>query len=84
MYLFQRKGIEGRKRERNIVCERYIDQLPLTHPPAGDLACNPGMCPDWESNRLPFSLQGGTQSTEPHQPGHPKWYFRCNEGKSLS
>ena len=20
-------------------------------PPAGDLAVNPGMCPDWESNR---------------------------------
>ena len=20
-------------------------------PPTGDLACNPGMCPDWESNQ---------------------------------
>ena len=25
--------------------------------PTGDLACNPGMCPDWESNRQPFGLQ---------------------------
>ena len=39
-------------------------------PPTGDLACNPGMCPDWESNRLPFVLQASAQSTEPHHPGH--------------
>ena len=38
-------------------------------PPTGDLACNPGMCPDWESNQRPFRSQAGTQSTEPHQPG---------------
>ena len=38
-------------------------------PPTGDLARNPGMCPDWESNRRPFGSQSGTQSTEPHQPG---------------
>ena len=25
--------------------------------PIGDLARNPGMCPDWESNRQPFGLQ---------------------------
>ena len=25
--------------------------------PAGDLACNPGMCPDQESNQRPFGLQ---------------------------
>ena len=38
-------------------------------PPTGDQAHNPGMCPDWESNRRPFGLQACTQSTEPHQPG---------------
>ena len=38
-------------------------------PPTGDLAHNPGMCPDWESNLPPFGFQAGTQSTEPHQPG---------------
>ena len=32
-------------------------------------AHNPGMCPDWESNRQPFGSQAGVQSTEPHQPG---------------
>ena len=25
--------------------------------PNGDLACNRGMCPDWESNWRPFGLQ---------------------------
>ena len=38
-------------------------------PSPGDLACNPGTCPDWESNRRPFGSQAGTQSTEQHQPG---------------
>ena len=37
-------------------------------PPAGDLAHNPGMCPNWESNQGPFGSQAGTQSTEPHLP----------------
>ena len=35
----------------------------------GDLAHNPGMCPDWELNWQPFSLQARAQSTELHQPG---------------
>ena len=38
-------------------------------PPTGDLAFNPGMCPDWESNWQPFGSQAGAQSTEPQQPG---------------
>ena len=38
-------------------------------PFTGDLACNPGMYPDWESNHQPFGSQAGTQSPEPHQPG---------------
>ena len=37
--------------------------------PPGDLAHNPGMCPDCELNRLPFGSQFGAQSSEPHQPG---------------
>ena len=37
--------------------------------PTGDLACNPGMCPYWESNWQPFGSQASTQSTEPYQSG---------------
>ena len=39
--------------------------VPLT----GDLASNPGMYPDWESNWRLFGLQAHPQSTEPHQAG---------------
>ena len=42
----------------------------LLHTPlTGDLSHNPGICLDWESNRLPFNFQASTQSTEPHQLG---------------
>ena len=67
LFILERGGRKEKERERNM-CERNRDQLPLS-PPNGDLVCNPGMCPNWESNQRPFSLQAGTQSTEPHQPG---------------
>ena len=38
-------------------------------PHTGDLAHNPGMCPDLERNQQPFGLQAGTQATEPQEPG---------------
>ena len=58
--LFRERGREGGG--RNIAC--------LSHSPqTGELARNPGMCPDWESNQQPCSSQAGAQSTEPHQPG---------------
>ena len=70
IYLLLKRG-EGKEkeRERNInVWE--INWLAVSHTPwAGDLTRNPGVCPDWESNQWPFSLQAGAQSTEPHQPG---------------
>ena len=44
-----------------------VTALPM--PPTGDLAQNPGLFPDWESNWWPFGLQAGTQSTEQQQPG---------------
>ena len=57
---------EGREKER----ERNNQCVVASHAPStGDLARNPGMCPDWESNHRPFGLQAGTESTEPHQPG---------------
>ena len=37
-------------------------------PPTGDLARNPGMCPDRELNWQPSGSQTGAQSTEPHEP----------------
>ena len=65
-YLFLDRE-EGREKER----ERNINVwLSLTCPRTGDLAHNPGVCPDWESNQRPFGSQARAQSTEPHQPGN--------------
>ena len=48
---------------------REIHRLFAPHtPPTGDLAHNPGMCPNWESNQQPFGSQAGAQSPEPHWP----------------
>ena len=60
MYLFLERG-GGREKHQGVVASCV--------PPTGDLACTPGMCPDWEVNQRPFGSQAGAQSTEPHQPG---------------
>ena len=52
--------MEGREKER----ERNTNVSPT-----GDMARNPGMCPDWESNQQHFGFQASSQSTEHHQPG---------------
>ena len=52
IYLVLERGRE-RERER----EKHQCVVASHVAPEGDLACNPGMCPDWESNRLPFGLQ---------------------------
>ena len=62
--LFLERG-EGRQKER----QKHQCVVASHSPHTGDLACNPGMCPDWASNQRPFGLQAGAQSTEPHQPG---------------
>ena len=62
--LFLERGREGEREGEKHQC---LDASPA--PSTRDLVCNPGMCPDWESNQRPFGLQAGAQSTEPHQPG---------------
>ena len=64
IYLFLERGEEKEKGE-----EKHLCVVASQVPPTGDLACNPGMCTDWESNWRPFSLQARAQFTEPHQPG---------------
>ncbi|KAF6125283.1 hypothetical protein HJG60_009802 [Phyllostomus discolor] len=55
--------------------ERNINVWLSCAPPNGDLAHNPGVCPDWELNWQPFGSQASTQSTEPHQPGQSIFIF---------
>ena len=59
LFIFRERGREGDKHQ--CVVASLV-------PPTRDMAHNPGMCPDWESNQRPFGSQAGTQSTEPHQP----------------
>ena len=68
-YLFLERGRE-KERETNSGLREIHWSVASHMPSTGDLACNPGMCPDWESNQWPFGSQTGTQSTEPHQPGY--------------
>ena len=72
-YLFIFREGEGRETEG----EKQQCVVASQAPPTGDLARNPGMCPDWESNLRTFGLQAGTQSTEPHQPGHILLLMSC-------
>ena len=67
LFIFRERGKEGERREeKHDVQEKQLSVAFLT-PLTGDLACNPGMCPDWELNWQPFSPQASTQSTESHQ-----------------
>ena len=57
----------GREGERE--GEKHQCVVASCAPPTGDLACNPGMYPDWELNWQPLGLQSSAQSTEPQQSG---------------
>ena len=62
LFTFRERRREGEKHQ----CVRDTLIGCLSGTPTGDLACNPGMCPDWEWNQRPFGSQAGTQSTELH------------------
>ena len=72
--LLERREGKEKERERNMDVQEIYRLVASPTPPTGDLVCNPGMCPDWESNWWPFSLQASIQSTEPQQPGL-KYFF---------
>ena len=70
LFIFTQRGREGEREG-----EKHQCVAASRAPPTGDLARNPGMCPDWESNQRPFGVQVGTQSTEPRQPGLFLYFF---------
>ena len=52
VFIFVERGREGEREGEKHQC------VVASHVAAArDLACNPGMCPDWESNLQPFGLQ---------------------------
>ena len=67
LFIFREREREGEREGEKHQC------VVASHlAPTGDLAHNPGMCPDWESNQRCFGSQVGTQSTKPHKPGPMK------------
>ena len=52
LFIFREKGRE-RKREG----EKHQCVVASHITSTGDLACNPGVCPDWELNQQPFASQ---------------------------
>ena len=64
LFIFRQRGREGEREG-----EKHQCVVASCVPPTGDLAHNPGTCPDWELNQWLFGSQASTQSTEPHQPG---------------
>ena len=49
--------------------ERNVGWLTSPCTLTGDQTCNPGMCPDLESNQQNFGLWDDTQPSEPHWSG---------------
>ena len=71
-FIFRQRGKEGERKGEKHQC-MVASRVPLTR----DLACNPGMCPDWEISQHPFGLQAGAKSTEPHPSGLPVYLIYC-------
>ena len=82
LFIFRERGREGGERERNMKVWEIHGLVASCTPPSRDLARNPGMRPDWESNRQPLGLQAGIESTEPHQPGQYIYNLKRNFGAS--
>ena len=70
-YLYT-KGKGGREGEKHQCVVSFYA------PPTGDLAYNPGMCPDWELNQQPFGLQARC-SIHSATPARATMLFRMNE-----
>ena len=68
--LLERGERKEEERKRNISVPEIHKQVASHTPRTGDLAHNPGMCPNHGLNQWPLGLQASAQSTEPHQPGH--------------
>ena len=69
LFIFREMGRGGERGRETLICERNTDRLPLAGAQPRDLACNPGMCHDWELNQRPFGSKSTSECIEPHQPG---------------
>ena len=61
LFIFREGGKEGEREG-----EKHQSVIAFHVSSTGDLAHNPGKCPDWESNWQPLGSQASSPSTEPH------------------
>ena len=74
IYLFLERGREGEREGEKPQC------VVASHaPPTGDLAHNPGMCPNWDSNQRSFGLQAGAQPLSHTSQGEIVVFFYLNK-----
>ena len=72
LFIFREKGMEGVREG-----EKHHCVVASCVSSTGDLACNPGMCPDWVSNRRPFGSQPKVNplSYSIQQPGQNIYFY---------
>ena len=70
-------------KERGREGEKYQCVVAPGTPPTGDLAHNPGMCPDWESNQRPFGSQSMLNPPNYSSQGQ-NFDCNCRDGPSHS
>ena len=76
VYLFLERGREGETQG-----EKHQCVVASCVPPTGDQARNPGMYPDWESNRWPFDSQWALTPLSTPARAHPPNF--CNGTQKL-
>ena len=69
LFIFRQRG-----RERGRVGEKCQCVVASHTPPTGDLACSPGICPDWVSNQQPF---GHRLALNPLSHTSQGYFFFC-------
>ena len=72
-YLFIFREGKGRREG-----EKHQCVVASCAPPTGDLACNPGMCPDWESNWWPFGSRPALNPLSHTSQGYPTVFISFN------
>ena len=68
IFLDRGEGKEKQRKRNTDVWEKHRSVASHMLPNQGP-NCNPGLCPDRESNQRHFALRDDSQPTEPHQPG---------------
>ena len=86
VFIFERGEEKEKERKRNVdVREKYRSAASWHEPqPTIEPTCNPGTCPDWESDWWPFTLQEDAQRTEPYHSGQMLSQFKPIKKKRIS